>query len=738
MRRTTLRALGSAAVAIALAAFATAEEAAPSIDKLIQQLASAERDARREAALQLERSGTAALPALPALIKAINDDDKQVATSALASIAALGPQAQEAIPALIASLDTRKSRGRDRRQVVMRAAYALSRIGSASVTPLIAAIAQDDIGLRIGGAHALGGLGPQAKDAVPGLIQLLVDGREPIREEVIQALGLIGPEAGPALVTALTDGDARRRSGAALALAQIEPAYRQAAQPVEQQLARETEATARAALLTALPKVGAAPDRCVALLLPGVTDDNESTRHAALNALLGTWAVRAAAVPKLVTLLKDGKPEVRERAARALGRMGSDAASALPALLAATRAAGGAQAFADALAQIGPQALPALLDALQKGKPEESAWILRALRGFGPPAIPVLNEALKHPSAAVRAAAAGTLGSMGREAADAINPLFVLTEDASPEVQAASLRALVALRADSNRLKPLLQTALASKHADVRKAGAAGTAAFGGAAQLGVNGLLDLLDDDDAAGRVAAVQALGQLGAQAAPAVDALAARLGDPALQSLAMEALGKIGPAAAPAVPRLLDAAKNTDQRASVLPTLTAIGKGATPALPKLYEWLDDPAGDVRAATATAIAAVETDAAKALAVLIPLAADQSGRMRRAAALGLTRYGEAASAAVPALVRMLPSPNERSEAMRALKAIGVRTVPELKTMLAINDARVRNLACESLGALGPAAKDAAPKLRELAEQNNEVRNAARAALARIEAPAPQ
>ncbi len=234
------------------------------------------------------------------------------------------------------------------------------------------------------------------------------------------------------------------------------------------------------------------------------------------------------------------------------------------------------------------------------------------------------------------------------------------------------------------------------------------------------------------------MRALSQLGAQAAPAVEALAARLNDPAMQTLVMEALGKIGPAAAPAVPRLLEVAKSADQRASVLPALTAIGRGATAALPSLYEWLNNPANDVRASAATALAAIETDDAKALAALIPLAGDQSGRMRRAAALGLMRYGAAAEPAVPAIVRlMLPSANERSEGMRALKAIGVRSVPELMKMLAINDARVRIFACESLAALGPAAKEAAPKLREVA-QDGEVRKAAEAALKKLEPPAAE
>ena len=51
-----------------------------------QELRSGERDARREAALQLQEMGEGALPALPALIEALSDDDEQVAARAVSSL----------------------------------------------------------------------------------------------------------------------------------------------------------------------------------------------------------------------------------------------------------------------------------------------------------------------------------------------------------------------------------------------------------------------------------------------------------------------------------------------------------------------------------------------------------------------------------------------------------------------------------------------------------------------------
>jgi HEAT repeat protein len=213
-------------------------------------------------------------------------------------------------------------------------------------------------------------------------------------------------------------------------------------------------------------------------------------------------------------------------------------------------------------------------------------------------------------------------------------------------------------------------------------------------------------------------------------------AHFDDPALQSSIIETLSRLGAAAAPAVPKLLALPK--EQRTTILPVFTRIGPAAKEALPMIYAAARDSAPDVRASAATALAAVETDQAKAVEVLVPLInAKQSGKVRRAASHALAKYGPAANAAVPALIGMLDKDTERGEAMRALKAIGVRNVPDLLSMLAMRDVRVRTFACESLGSLGPDAKEAAPKLREIAEQDGAIRGPANAALKKID-PAAQ
>jgi HEAT repeat protein len=132
-----------------------------------------------------------------------------------------------------------------------------------------------------------------------------------------------------------------------------------------------------------------------------------------------------------------------------------------------------------------------------------------------------------------------------------------------------------------------------------------------------------------------------------------------------------------------------------------------------------------------------VESDEEKILPILFTSVKDESGRIRRLAAQALSKYGERARPAVPALVVMLANDDDVSDALAALKIIGVRTIPELLKALNAKDTKAQVFACESLAALGPEARDALPRLRELAGgQSSPVQKAARAAIAKVEPPA--
>ena len=472
--------------------------------------------------------------------------------NAIGAIGGIGPAASEAIPALIDALDSKKVRGGRaavRIQSAMRVSLALASVGPAAIPALQIALESKDAEQRAGAARALGAMGPAAGIAAPALTKNLADGSEAARQDAVDALGQIGAPARPAILVALGDADAKRRAGAALALAQLGAAAKDAAAALIPILEKEKDPAARIAQITALPKTGPDPARAVPLLVAAATDADVAIRHAGANALAGARTLHPDAVKALSALLKNSDPGLRQRAAHALGRLGPDATGALPGLVDAARASNGDDAFTEPLMEMGPAALPALLTALKDAKPGANAWIFHTLRGFGASAVPALNEALQNPKPEVRVSAIQALGSMGLDAAPAMHTLFTMASGDDPMAQAAALRALVALHAEARHLKPLLEAAMASSSPDVKRAGAAGMAATGGASELGVDNLIALLSDDDAAGRLSAVQALGELGPKSAPAVNALVEHFADPALQLAIVETFRRLGPAAAPA---------------------------------------------------------------------------------------------------------------------------------------------------------------------------------------------
>jgi HEAT repeat protein len=744
---------GLAATTLSCAPLRAQEAVIVPVETLTTQLADSNVATRRDAAYQLGKIGAAAKPAVPALVRALRDQDKQVWTLALTALAELGPDAKEAMPALIESLGGGgnagnpgmgrrggggRGRGGDRTQRLMRTAYALSRIGPEAISPLIAVLGVDDPDARASAARALGGMGPQAKEAIPALVTNLAYNDSTVRQESVDALALIGSESLAPVRKALASETAAQRASAALVLAQL-GASAQAAEPeLVALLASEKDPTVRAATLTAMAKVSADPAKAMPALVAAVGDDSEAIRHAAINAIGGTKALRRVAAAPLAAQLKSENAATRQRAAQALGRLGPDAVDVLPALLDATRAAKGEAAFAGALAQIGPAALNAVVAALKESPPAESAWIFLTLKSFGTPAVPMLMDTLRQPDASLRTAAARTLGAMGREGAAAAPALFTLAESADPSAQAAALRALTAMGSDRTRLKPLLQAAWKNPAPEMRKAGVAGLAALGESTVLGVDGLLEALGDDDLDGRLAAVQTLGQMGAKAAPAVPALTTRLDDPALQVATITALGKIGTSAAPALPRILEVSTNGSQelRAAMLTACATMGRPAAAALPQIYTALGDTSLEIRVPALNALINVEADDDKVVPVLLTTVKNESSRLRRPAVQALAKYGERARPAVPGLVAMLSNESDAGDAFATLKILGVRSVPDLLKMLDAKDNKVRVFAAESLGSMGPDAKDAASRLRELVnDQAQPVQKAVRTALAKIEPP---
>ncbi len=144
--------------------------------------------------------------------------------------------------------------------------------------------------VRWSAAVALGKIGPDAKAAVPALIEALKDENSEMRRRVAVALGNIGPDAKaavPALIEALKDENKNVRDSAAVALGTLGP-------------------DAKAA---------------VPVLIEALKDEGMVVRREAAGALGEIGPDAKAVVPALIAALKDEDWRVRGQAAEALGRI---------------------------------------------------------------------------------------------------------------------------------------------------------------------------------------------------------------------------------------------------------------------------------------------------------------------------------------------------------------------------------------------------------------------------------
>jgi len=195
------------------------------------------------AASMLSRLGAAAVPAIPLLLDPLKDarETARIYRSTVPiTLGIIGPPAKSAIPALIEMLKTEDPEP-DHPETHLwlmaraNAAYALGTIGPADRPTAFAALleaARDTRG-RIR-ANALASLttlglraGPEARSAVPVLIQVLEDWKDLVESQQTAAelLGSIGPPARaavPPLTRALESRSEGVRTAAAEALKKIQ------------------------------------------------------------------------------------------------------------------------------------------------------------------------------------------------------------------------------------------------------------------------------------------------------------------------------------------------------------------------------------------------------------------------------------------------------------------------------------------------------------------------------------
>ncbi len=630
-------------------------------DALQASLKDRDSGVRLLAAVNLWRVTRESGPVLAVLREALSDPDPDQAAVAALALGQIGAPARDVIPTLIDHLKD------PRRNLIAR--HALGLFGAEAVPALVRLLGDEELS-----AQAVSLLQGSIRDALPAVLKALEAERASVRAAAAEVLSIPGPHAARVLTAlrhAARDSDAGVRFQALAALAVLDltgpenvaaglgefleqkngPHRRQALIALAAMGRRASKATA--ALESTLSDPDAAirwsaarqlyllsPDNRKALdiLLESVKDDVKNGRGIApipfkaaavprlvdlfkegpdrlrlivLNFLVGLGAEGEAAAPALARALEDGSPVVAGQAALVLGRLGPKAKEYVPALEKACQrsAAGKTTAVLIALGRMGPEGLAALHRLAAKSPVRQSAiQALGPLGDHSKTTIDLLTAALKDESQYLQHDAARSLIALGR-AELAVPVMREWLRDADIEWRRQTVLELSNPATETPALVPLLIESIKDRDAHVvyqpwprsslplglmgqYGAGGAigGGVGFGGGLNFGFGGV--------------------------SPS-----------SVRSVAIASLGRVGPAAKDAVPALLGllASEDAGSRTMAAEALGDIGPRARTAIAVLRKAIKDDDADVRLAAAGALARLDRQAAETVTILIASLKEQS-----------------------------------------------------------------------------------------------------------------
>jgi len=548
------------------------KESIPALEKALQ---SNDPKIRYSAGIGLRGVGPASLPALA---RALHHERDTVRTSAAAHLSSLAYEwwkgtdravsvapavVQELIPLFIKALES------DERHMAAAAAQGLGLMGPEAreaIPALIEAFFENDDSIRVRlGAAALVRIGPDALPALEKAMENVENENWAIRELVAEALGQIGQKAIPILERALQDKNQLRQYPGCRGLKRMGP---RAVGALERNL-RSKEACVEATYL--LGDMGAVG---VPALEIALEHEQQSVRLVAVM-MLENAGVRA--VPELERALQDTDAHVRCAAAGALGKMGPVAKQSIAALEQLLQSDDWTTRFTAvwALAQMGPEAQSVLDKALEDD--DEHVRSISAC-GVGKPgraSLPSLEEALFHPHPSVSLGGGWALGKMGAPAVPILEKAFNAGRESPlrPPLVTAALTGLGNLGADAI---PALEHPLREQGQNVETLGQV-TAAL---SRIGVEAIPVLVKGLDTF-RYGAARALAEIGPEAIPPLEETLRKK----KKTSAAHVLASIGPDALPALERALG---DEDRRVCGF-AVSALGEMGPIAVPYLRPYLE-----------------------------------------------------------------------------------------------------------------------------------------------------
>lgn len=416
-----------AAAFLALALAVGASAAPDSVPYWRDQLRSPDADARVAAADGLALSGRLAIPAVPELAAALRDVDPSVRQAAATALRSIGRPAAAAGPLLARALAVETSA--PARQAMSRALARLGSDASEATPALLDALDSDIVDARRLACRGLADVAPPSRRVVERLLDVML--RDPdsrVRDAARSALAEMGVEMQahvPRLVEALGDRDPAVRENAVVRLAEMRPRPREAVDPLLDRMLDDPVLDVRQASERTLRKMGTAASSAVPRLLVAMQDADRERRSDAASVLGAVSLGADADIDALVAAaVQDAELSVRLSARGALVRM----VRTNPAVF---------ERFAQVAGSPGPpEARVAMIDALGRLGADAAA------------AVPRIMVALRDGPEDVRAEAAHALGRIGAPAFDALLPLRrVAAWDRSQRVRDSAERSIKLIRA---------------------------------------------------------------------------------------------------------------------------------------------------------------------------------------------------------------------------------------------------------------------------------------------------
>lgn len=517
-------------------------------------------EVRQQAAVALGGFGKLTPDCVPALTQALDDDDPLVRGAAANALGDLGEEAATAVPKLIGLLARTSTEDLQAAESVgLSPVLALAKIGEPAVKPAIVALSDKDPIVRFQAAYVLGEIGPPAKEAIPELQTKLRDPVGDVALESARALAIISGESDRAkeiIKLAVTDMNPQVR------MAGVQTAYRMgesgsAVASLIFPLLEDMEPTIRR---LAVRFIGNLPSEAAVAAVPQLTarlDEEETDERVRLMAVqilqdLGSEASEAAEALGDAAR-KDESDQVREAAIQALAALGP---SGKPAMSRLTDLANNsdtpmtlrAQALTAAVRVGGSDVATAVLRAARSDDQQLRVAAVRTSAHFGSvPSTVVrrLAEMLdKDQSQLVRLAAVQSLARLGKSAEPVRESLQKASEGTAPDLALWAKLALARIDGKPEQLRGEVRQAIDASRQTVIMAGVMALPMVEPTAEDVVL-LAPFLEDRSPLFRKAAVESAGECGPLAAPLAPAVAKLLSDNngEVKLAAAEALGNLG---------------------------------------------------------------------------------------------------------------------------------------------------------------------------------------------------